>query len=134
MASLNSNDSFNTDLKEDISSFNNNMTYEPISEPLPPSEEVVEETKNNIMQKVTPLIQELDMQVVGVRLSQMELYKEIERLSAELQLCMDLPEVPKVNEGIVRLQNLRKRLQTINKTLRIVQERLNRVASVNNIK
>jgi len=82
MASINSNDSFNTDLKEDMTSFNNNMTYEPISEPLPPSEEVVEETKNNIMQKVTPLIQELDMQVVGVRLSQMELYKEIERLSA----------------------------------------------------
>jgi len=46
---------------------------------------------------------------------------------------MDLPEVPKVNEGIVRLQNLRKRIQAINRTLRIVQERLNRVASVSNV-
>jgi len=47
-----------------------------------PSTESIQKTKNNIMEKVTPLIQELDMQVVGVRLSQMELFKEIERLSA----------------------------------------------------
>ncbi|KAG4095823.1 hypothetical protein H8356DRAFT_944344 [Neocallimastix lanati (nom. inval.)] len=98
-----------------------------------PSTESIQKTKNNIMEKVTPLIQELDMQVVGVRLSQMELFKEIERLSAELQLCIDVPDMPEVNEGVQRLQNLRKRLQIINKTLIKVQERLNRVASINNI-
>jgi len=58
------------------------LTSEPATEPTQPSQEEIDETKNNIMQKVTPLIQELDMQVVGVRLSQLELYKEIERLSA----------------------------------------------------
>jgi len=41
--------------------------------------------------------------------------------------------MPEVNEGVQRLQNLRKRLQIINKTLIKVQERLNRVASINNI-
>ncbi|ORX46934.1 hypothetical protein BCR36DRAFT_585047 [Piromyces finnis] len=121
------------------SSTNNNnlitdcLTSEPVTEPVHSSPKAMEETKNNIMQKVTPLIQELDMQVVGVRLSQLELYKEIERLSAELQLCQDLPEMPQVSDGIQRLQNLQKRIQTINKTLRVVQDRLNRVANINNI-
>eukprot|EP00833_Pecoramyces_ruminatium_P011734 jgi/Orpsp1_1/1185766/evm.model.c7180000095135.1 len=69
-------------MSDEKNSSNEKITIDTTTPLTEASTESIQKTKNNIMEKVTPLIQELDMQVVGVRLSQMELYKEIERLSA----------------------------------------------------
>ena len=97
----------------------------------------------------------MDIRVVAVRASQAELHAEIERLSAgkegpliltpwtsanirvensnswyilaELQLLLSTADPPALEPAIARLTNVRKRLTTAAATLKIVQERLERV-------
>ncbi|KAJ3283574.1 hypothetical protein HK104_010320 [Borealophlyctis nickersoniae] len=94
----------------------------------------------------------MDMRVVAVRATQAELHTEIERLSAgtvqlfwmrligerisnapqtrhktELQLFLSTADPPVLEPAIARLSAVKKRLATAAATLKVVQDRLDRV-------
>ncbi|KAK9723268.1 hypothetical protein K7432_002065 [Basidiobolus ranarum] len=76
---------------------------------------------------LTPVIQEMDGQIDSVKSSQLELQKVIERLLNELQLFVDTNNPPHILPAVQKLVSARKRLVTVNTTLKLVQERLDRL-------
>ncbi|CAJ0766341.1 13522_t:CDS:2 [Entrophospora sp. SA101] len=71
-----------------------------------------------------PLIEEMDSRVVAVKSSQIELNKEIERLTAELQLFVEATKPPQIQTSIQKLIDARKRLLITNQTLKLVHHRI----------
>ncbi|KAF9975483.1 hypothetical protein BGZ73_000884 [Actinomortierella ambigua] len=85
---------------------------------------------DGIMSVIGPVIQEMDFNIVSVRKSQVELEKEIERLTAELQLFMDSAATPpEVEPAIRKLSVARKQIMTASTTLRTVQDRVDRMCA-----
>ncbi|KAG0258244.1 hypothetical protein DFQ27_004753 [Actinomortierella ambigua] len=83
---------------------------------------------DGIMSVIGPVIQEMDFNIVSVRKSQVELEKEIERLTAELQLFMDSAATPpEVEPAIRKLTMARKQIIAASTTLRTVQDRVDRM-------
>ncbi|KAG0239604.1 hypothetical protein BGW41_007602 [Actinomortierella wolfii] len=83
---------------------------------------------DGIMSVLGPVIQEMDFNIVSVCKSQVELEKEIERLTAELQLFMDSAATPpEVEPAIRKLSLARKQIMTASTTLRTVQDRVDRM-------
>ncbi|KAJ3086651.1 hypothetical protein HK102_012769 [Quaeritorhiza haematococci] len=85
---------------------------------------------SGIVSLIAPAIQELDMRVVAVRSSQAELAKEIERLSAELQLFVTGIDAPPLESALPKLLLARKRLTKVNEVLYNVQARVERLLSI----
>ncbi|KAF9187344.1 hypothetical protein BGZ50_001986 [Haplosporangium sp. Z 11] len=83
---------------------------------------------DGIMSLLGPIVQEMDFNIVGVRKSQTELEKEIERLMAELQLFMSSSaSPPEVEPAVQKLLKARRQIMTANSTLKAVQERVDRM-------
>ncbi|CAJ0841042.1 5156_t:CDS:10, partial [Entrophospora sp. SA101] len=77
-------------------------------------------TPNRLMDLFKPLIEEMDSRVVAVKSSQIELNKEIEQLTAELQLFIEATKPPQIQTSIQKLIDARKRLLITNQTLKLV--------------
>ncbi|KAJ3036671.1 hypothetical protein HDV00_002495 [Rhizophlyctis rosea] len=101
----------------------------PTTSPSPSQDSDTPKIAAGIVSLIAPAIQEMDIRVVAVRASQAELHAEIERLSAELQLLLSTADPPALEAAITRLITARKRLTTAAATLKIIQERLERVHS-----
>ncbi|KAI8812521.1 hypothetical protein BJ742DRAFT_21728 [Cladochytrium replicatum] len=88
-----------------------------------------ERMARGIVSTLAPAMQELDMRVVAVRATQLDILKEVERLHAELQMYHSNVEDTRIAEMDSLLQRLaaaRKRLGATNSILKLVQGRLDK--------
>ncbi|GAB5588298.1 hypothetical protein Unana1_03198 [Umbelopsis nana] len=79
---------------------------------------------DGLLSMIQPVIYETDLRVVGVRQSQNELNKEIERLIAELQLFSDITDPPALQASHAKLMIARKQLAHSNQLLQTVHTRI----------
>ncbi|KAJ3223483.1 hypothetical protein HK099_001066 [Clydaea vesicula] len=77
-----------------------------------------------ISSAILPLVQELDIKVISIRQAQLELQKEIERLTTALQVFISTSDPPILEKEINRLNSIKKRLNTLLNVLKKVQQRL----------
>mgnify|MGYP002384316068 FL=1 len=70
---------------------------------------------------------DLDVSVTAVRESQIDLFKEIDRLSSELQKFVEVSKTPNLDPYVQKLANSRRRVQHVHQHLRVIQERLDRL-------
>lgn len=82
-----------------------------------------------ISELLVPLVHDLDVSVLAVRESQIDLFKEIDRLSSELQKFVEVSKMPALEPYVQKLNNSRRRVQAVNHNLRAIQERLDRLYS-----
>ncbi|CAO3665126.1 unnamed protein product [Umbelopsis ramanniana] len=82
---------------------------------------------DGLLSVIQPVIYETDLQIVGVRQSQNELNKEIERLIAELQLFSDITDPPALQASHTKLMTARKQLAHSNQLLQNVHNRITRM-------
>ncbi|KAH8550927.1 Snapin/Pallidin-domain-containing protein [Umbelopsis sp. PMI_123] len=82
---------------------------------------------DGLLSVIQPVIYETDLRIVGVRQSQNELNKEIERLIAELQLFSDITDPPALQASHTKLMTARKQLAHSNQLLQNVHNRIVRM-------
>ncbi|KAG2184782.1 hypothetical protein INT43_000695 [Umbelopsis isabellina] len=82
---------------------------------------------DGLISVIQPVIYETDLRIVAVRQSQNELNKEIERLTAELQLFSDITDPPALQASHAKLMTARKQLAHSNQLLQSVHTRISKM-------
>ncbi|KAI9294421.1 hypothetical protein K502DRAFT_324858 [Neoconidiobolus thromboides FSU 785] len=87
----------------------------------------MDDLSQQLIEVMSPVILDLDNRILGVKDSQVKLQMVINRLLEELSTYSAMAHPPKLQNDIDKLINARRRLSSINTTLSIVQDRLDKI-------
>ncbi|KAL2916897.1 hypothetical protein HK105_203676 [Polyrhizophydium stewartii] len=83
-----------------------------------------------LVAQLVPVLQAIDMSIIAAVRSQAELHADMERLAAELQLVStSLEPLPETETAAVRLVAARKRIMSLQKKLRVLEDTVQRIAA-----